>query len=203
MTRHILFGGSFDPIHIGHLIVARAAKEKCNAAGVLLMPARVSPHKMQRPMTAGQHRFNMISLAIKADPAFAVSKVEINRTGPSYTWDTLDALEKAQPDHEFVLLLGWDQLARLGTWYRAEELLARVDVAVLPRGDGTGGKIPRPAGVSARIWRKVLAAVIDTPRIDISSTAIRDRVRRGLSIEYLVPEAVGRYIMRRRLYRAA
>ncbi len=202
MARHILFGGSFDPIHIGHLIVAQAAMEKCRAAGVLFVPARISPHKTHRSITSGAHRLKMISLAIKAQPAFAVSNVEINRPGPSYTWDTLDALEKTHPHHQFVLLLGWDQLSGLGTWYRAEELLARVDVAVLPRGDGAGGKIPRPAGVSSRIWRKVLSAVLDTPRIDISSTAIRDRVRRGLSIEYLVPNTVGRYIHRRRLYRA-
>ena len=143
----------------------------------------------------------MISLAIKGEPAFAVSRVEINRIGPSYTWDTLNSLEQEQPEHQFVLLLGWDQLAGLGTWYRVEELLARVEVAVLPRGDQVGGKIPRPAGVSAGTWRKVLSAVIDTPRIDISSTVIRSRVRRGLSIEYLVPGPVGRYIIRQRLYR--
>lgn len=201
MARHILFGGSFDPIHHGHLIVARAAMEKCRAAGVLFVPARISPHKTHRSITTGAHRLKMISLAIKAQPAFAVSDVEINRPGPSYTWDTLDALEKRHPHYQFMLLLGWDQLTGMGTWYRTEELLARVDVAVLPRGDGAGGKIPRPAGVSARTWRKLLSAVIDTPRIDISSTAIRDRVRRGLSIAYLVPNTVGRYIHRRRLYR--
>ncbi|NNM87960.1 MAG: nicotinate (nicotinamide) nucleotide adenylyltransferase [Phycisphaerae bacterium] len=203
MPRHILFGGSFDPIHHGHLIVARAAMEKCGAAGVLFMPARVSPHKTHRPITDARHRFNMISLAIKAEPAFAVSKVEINRLGPSYTWDTVGVLEKADPDQKFVLLLGWDQLAGLGTWHRVNDLLARVDVMVLPRGDQARGKISRPAGVSARTWRKVLSGVIAAPRLDISSTAIRDRVRRGLSIEYLVPEPVARYIIRHRLYHQA
>ncbi len=203
MARHILFGGSFDPIHHGHLIVARAAMEKCGAAGVVFMPARVSPHKTHRPITDAHHRFNMISLAIKAEPVFAVSRVEINRLGPSYTWDTVNALENAHPDQKFVLLLGWDQLTGMGTWYRVNELLARVDVAVLPRGDQAAGKGLRPAGVSARTWRKLLSAVIDTPRIDISSTAIRDRVRRGLSIAYLVPDPVARYIARHRLYRQA
>lgn len=175
--------------------------EKCGAAGVLFVPARISPHKMHRPITAAHHRVNMIALAIKPEPAFALSKVEINRAGPSYTWDTLIALEKAQPNHQFVLLLGGDQLARLHTWHRVDELLNRVEVAVLPRQEHGKGKTSRPAGMSAGIWRKVVGAVIDTPRIDISSTVIRNRVRQGLSIEYLVPEAVGRYIIRHRLYR--
>lgn len=205
MSHTLLYGGTFDPIHHGHLIASRAACEMLRADRVLLLPARVSPHKTGEPPGAtDDQRREMLRLAIQAgDGIFTVDDREMRREGPSYTFDTIEELQREHPKERYTLLIGSDQLARLHTWHRIEELLERVQVAILSRPSGE----PMERGFAAvqeRLGRDVAdivrKRVLMTPLIDISASNIRFRVRQGMGIGYLVPEAVALYIAAARLY---
>jgi nicotinate-nucleotide adenylyltransferase len=183
-----LFGGSFDPVHHGHLIVARVAAETLGLDEVRFVPAREQPFKRGRHGAAAEHRAVMLELATAGSPGFRVERVELERPGPSYTVDTIAALRAREPAHEFTLLLGADAAAELGAWHRAHELpeLARVVVFGRP---GT----PAPSS-------PLIAASIEVPALDISATEIRRRAGAGLPVRYWVPDAVAEYIARHRLY---
>ena len=205
MALILLYGGTFDPIHVGHLITCRAARELLKADTVLLVPARVSPHKQGDPPGAtDQQRLEMIRLAIADNPEFSVDPRELSRPGPSYTIDTVRELQKERPGDHFTLLLGTDQLAKLHTWHEVDKLLAESGIAFLRRTsevsveDGLAALRRRMGVKTAEHLRQGL---LDTPLIDISATAIRRRVRDGLSISYLVPPLVGQYISQHSLYR--
>lgn len=205
MSHLLLYGGTFDPIHHGHLILARAAREQLRADQVLFLPARLSPHKQDEPPGATDaQRLEMLNLAIQSDPSgFAVDTREFNRGGPSYTFDTLQELKQSRPRDRFTLLIGTDQLAKLHTWHRVGELLQEAKVAILGRPsreplERSFAAVEEHLGaeISARLRQSILL----TPLIEISSTHIRYRVRQGLSIAYLVPESVALYITAARLY---
>jgi nicotinate-nucleotide adenylyltransferase len=183
-----LFGGSFDPVHHGHLIVAQVAREKLGLQVLRFVPAREQPFKRGRHRTSPEHRAAMLSLALGDTPGFDVEQAELNRRGPSYTVDTLDQLRRREPGAEFVLLLGADAAAELPSWHEAHRIqeLARVVVFARP-----GTTVPASAGVSA---------TIEVPAIDISATEIRKRVRQGQSVRYWVPDPVAEYISAHRLY---
>jgi nicotinate-nucleotide adenylyltransferase len=216
----LLYGGTFDPIHHGHLITCQRARELLLADSVLLIPARVSPHKTQAVATASaEHRLAMIRLAIDGIPDFAVDGRELDRPGPSYTIDTIEELHREQNGkrHHFTLLLGMDQLPKLHSWRRAGDLLNPdktdnpLGLAILLRSDPNANHpldseieegllaIEKSLGKGAR--DHVARSFLGTPRIDISATDIRDRVRRGLPIDFLVPPAVAAYIRQHGLYR--
>ena len=183
-----LLGGSFDPVHHGHLIVARVAAEALRLDELRFVPAREQPFKRGRHAAPAADRAVMLELAIAGSPGFAVERAELERPAPSYTVDTLEALRTREPAARFTLLLGADAAAELPGWHRAAELpgLARIVVFGRP-----GSPVPASA---------LIAGAIEVPAIDISATDIRRRVRAGLPIRYWVPDAVAEYMVRHRLY---
>lgn len=183
-----IFGGTFDPPHIGHLIVAQDAHAALNLDRVIFVPAAVPPHKRTVRITAAAIRLEMLRAAIAGNPIFDVDDLELRREGPSYTVDTLRALRARTPEATLVLLLGADQYRDLHTWHESAEIRRLAEIAVLARGGVTlADGVP----------------VTDVTRIDVSGSAIRRRVAEGLPIRYLVPEPVERLIAKYGLYRAA
>jgi nicotinate-nucleotide adenylyltransferase len=202
----VLFGGSFDPVHNGHLIVARALAEARGFGRITLVPAAQAPHKTRRP-TGADHRLAMLRLAVAGDPLFDISEIELHRPGPSYTVQTLRALRAEHgPKTRLHWVIGADMLEDLASWREAPQVLAMAELAIAsrPPWDRRCDEIldALAAGFGAENADKLRRAVVPTPLVDISSTDIRQRVRRGLSVRYLVPEAVRRYIEEHGLYQA-
>jgi len=198
MIRLGILGGTFDPPHIAHLVMADQARSQLNLSCVFLIPAGQPPHKVGRPVTPIEHRLAMTQLAIADDPSLALSRVDVDRPGPHYTADTLALLRAAHPDDELYLLIGSDSLRDLMTWRDPARVVARARLAVMRRPDAEPdirtleSALP---GISARMdW-------VDAPWLDISSHDIQRRVRAGLSIRHLVPAAVEQYIVEHGLYR--
>ncbi len=183
-----LFGGSFDPVHHGHLIVARVAAEALGLAAVRFVPAREQPFKVGLHAAPPAHRVAMLELAVAGSPGFEVERAELERPGPSYTVDTLRELRAKDPSLGLTLLLGADAANELETWHQADGILALAEVVVFARAG-----VPVPA--SPLITRR-----IDVPAIEISATEVRRRVREGRSIRYWVPDSVAEYVSRHRLY---
>ena len=183
-----LFGGSFDPVHHGHLIVARVAAETLGLGELRFVPAREQPFKRGRHAAPAERRAAMLELAVAGEPGFAVESAELDRPGPSYTVDTLRALREREPGRPLTLLLGADAAAELGAWHSADELPALARIVVFAR---PGSPVPDSPLVSQ---------VIPVPAIDISATAVRRRAREGRPLRYWVPDAVAEYILRHRLY---
>jgi nicotinate-nucleotide adenylyltransferase len=182
-----ILGGSFDPIHHGHLILAHAAKEELGLNRVLFIPANKSPHKTDTKPATAEDRLEMVRLAIEGEEGFEVSDVELRRPAPSYTVETLRELKKSHPQDEFVLLIGADNVATFDTWREPEEIRHLAQIAVLDRA----------GSAAAHDWPTVRRLV------DISSTDIRARAADGRSIRYLTPDAVCDYIATHSLYRTA
>ena len=183
-----LFGGSFDPVHHGHLIVAQVVREALHLDTVRFVPAREQPFKQGRHRSSPEDRAAMLSLAIAGMPGFELERVELDRPGPSYTVNTLRTLRDREPEAGFVLLLGADAAAELSAWREADRIPELAQIAVFAR---PGAAIPSSPGISH---------VVNTPAIDISATEVRRRVRHGLPTRYWVPEPVAEYISRHRLY---
>lgn len=200
--RIALFGGSFDPVHIGHLICARAVREQAGLDRVIFIPARQPPHKPGRALAPATDRLEMLRLAIASEDGFDVSDHELTRPGPSYTLYTVEHFQRLLGEAaEVFWIIGSDSVPELPTWHRIDELLQRCVMLVARR----PGWDPRcldelrsrlnPAHVE-RLARHVLP----TPVIDVSATDIRRRIAEGRSIRYLTPEAVIDYIRSRSLY---
>ena len=187
-----IFGGSFDPPHVAHLAVAEAARDRLGLDLVLWIPAATPPHKQGRTMEEAYHRLAMTRLAVAGNPAFAVSGIEAERGGVSYTVETVRALQQAHPGTDFRLLLGGDSLAQFASWREPEEILRRVPLVVYPR---PGADL---ADVAPAVMAR--ATVVDRPLLDPSSTAIRRLLRAGHSARYLVPDAVLAYVAEHGLY---
>jgi nicotinate-nucleotide adenylyltransferase len=205
MAHTIVYGGTFDPIHHGHLITAQSARELLGADRVVFVPARISPHKLDRVSASGDHRLAMIERAIAGNPYFFADGRELVREGPSYTFDTLAALRREQPEERWTLLMGADQLPKLHTWHRIGEFFEgaeRIEVAVLRRQSPISGDVWRAlAGqLGASVAERLAAAQLATPFIEISATEIRRRVGAGLPIDYLVPLSIAEYIREHGLY---
>lgn len=187
-----IFGGSFDPPHLGHLIVAQDACVGLGLDRVLWMPAAVPPHKQDREVTPPSVRLEMVGAAIAGDARFAVSEAEVRRPGPSWTVETLRGLRASEGDAELLLLLGADQYREFHTWREPEAILELARIVVLSREGEMGDEGP---AASLEHRRQPVT------RIDISSTAIRRRVARGEPIRYLVRPEVEAIIRRENLYR--
>lgn len=198
MGRILLFGGTFDPIHHGHLRTAHAARQETAATSVLLIPAAQSPHKPNTFPASAIHRLAMIRLAIAGDSALEVSDIDILRAPPSYTFDTVTALTHMHPRSELILLMGADQLPRFHAWYKISELLELVTVAVLQRPGHTADLSIVTQTLGPRLAQRI--KLLSTPLIDISATDIRNRIIAGEPISDLVPTAVERYIHEHNLY---
>ena len=196
-----IFGGTFDPIHIAHLAVAEAARDTFDLRRVLFIPAAQPPHKPGRMITAVEHRLAMVEAAVAANPAFEVSRIEVDRAGPSYTVDTLAALCEADPGDRLALILSEESFAELPTWHEPQRILRLVAaVIVAPRGgyESYDAKVvlPEPGPAPADV------VVLDGPHIRLSASEIRERAGSGRSIRYLVPDAVAAYIGDHALYRS-
>lgn len=183
-----LFGGSFDPVHHGHLIVGQVAAEKLKLDSLRFVPAREQPFKAGRHGTSSEHRAAMLSLALQGTRGFSVDRSELNRPGPSYTVDTLRQLHEREPRADFVLLLGADAALDLPAWREADRLPELARIAVFARPGTPVPSLP---------W---ITAAIEVPAIDISATEVRRRARQGQSLRYWVPDPVAEYIVAHRLY---
>ena len=185
-----VFGGTFDPPHLGHLVVASDACEALELGRVLWIPSAVPPHKLRTVRAPAEARLEMVRAAIQGDPRFEADDVELRRAGPSYTVDTLRELASRHPGDELVLLIGADNLREIPGWREPGEILRLARVAVLSR-DGAG--VPPDAAIPA--------TAVAVTRVDVSATEVRRRAAAGETIRYLVPDAVRALVERRELYR--
>jgi nicotinate-nucleotide adenylyltransferase len=183
-----LFGGSFDPVHIGHLVVAEAAGETLGAV-VRFLPAREQPLKRAAHEATPDQRAEMLALAVAGNPRLRVERIELTLPPPSYTVRTLRALTEREPGNRFTLLLGADAARDLSEWHDVAALPALADIVVFARPGASPPTHP------------LIGRVIEVPALAVSATLVRERVRRGRSIRYLVPDAVREYIAAHGLYR--
>ena len=199
----LLFGGSFDPIHFGHLIVSRFVAERIEAERVVLIPGASPPHKQAHRLAAAGDRLAMCRLAVESDPGFEVSDWEAGQAGLNYTLHTIHHFRDVlAADTALCWLIGMDSLLELGTWYRVGELVDSCTILTAARPGYESPDLSRlGASLSPAQLDKLERHILESPRIDISATDIRDRVRAGRGIRYLVPEAVRQYIAERQLYR--
>lgn len=201
-----VFGGSFDPVHVGHLIAAESAREQARLDRVVFVPAAAPPHKPNRMLADGRHRLEMLTLAIGGHDAFSVSPVEIDRGGTSYTIDTLTTLAAAHPADTLVLLLGPDALAGLPTWREPRRIAALAEIVPVERDALDDLSAATVAGgladlLGAEAAAALLARRVRMPAIGIRATDLRASVAAGRSIRYRTPRAVERYIATHDLYR--
>ena len=194
-----IMGGTFDPIHLGHLATAEAVRECFALDEILFIPAARPPHKLGKPVTDEHHRLAMTTLATRSNKFFRVSDMELKRTGLSYTLDTMNELHKTfGSSTELFFIIGADSLADLSKWHASRELVRKCHfIATTRQGvDVDFSAVESFFGATARehIHR------VTTPGLEISSTDIREKARLGRSIKYLVPEVVEEYILREKLY---
>lgn len=205
MARRVgLYGGSFNPIHVGHLIVARSVAEQLALERVDFLPSAAPPHKRPLDLIAAEHRATMVRLAIAGEACFAASDIDLVRPGPTFTIDTIRQWKSAHPDCEPVWIIGGDSLVELPTWRDAGQLVdeCRIVTATRPlECDLDWLPIEKALGHSRA--DRLREGVLTTPVIDVSATGIRRRVGEGRSIRYLVPDAVADYIERHGLYRTS
>jgi nicotinate-nucleotide adenylyltransferase len=193
-----IIGGTFDPIHVGHLIMAEEARVQLGLERVIFVPAGLPPHKLDWDISQAEHRLAMVELAIASNPRFSVSRIDIERSGPCYTVETIELLQKEWGPEEIYFIMGSDSLAEILTWHEPERLIKLCYLAVVKRPgydadlEELENHLP---GISSRV------RFVNAPLVGISSTDIRRRVREGLPIKYQVPEAVEDYIYKHGLYR--
>ena len=193
-----VFGGTFDPPHLGHLILAAEALNQLKLSRVLWVLTPNPPHKSDRPITPLHHRMEMLRRAIELAPGFELSTIEVDRPGPHYTLDTLDLLQIRNPSTRFVLLIGGDSLQNLPTWYHPEELIAAAYAF---------GVMRRPGDeIDTETLEKTLPGLknklrfIETPQLEISSSTIRERIANGGHYRFYLPAGVYDYIRKNLLY---
>jgi nicotinate-nucleotide adenylyltransferase len=190
-----ILGGTFDPVHVGHLVIAEQARDQLALDQVLFIPAGEPWRKADRAITSAEHRLAMLRLAINGNEAFAISDIELRRPGPSYTADTLAALAGERLDDSFWFIVGADALQDMKHWRDPERITAHARIAAAPRAGAATVSIDGTPIPAERIDE------FECPAMHISSTDIRARVRGGRSVRYLLPEGVRRYITENRLYR--
>ncbi len=186
-----MYGGTFNPIHVAHLIAAEAVFEELYLDEVWFMPAHIPPHKQDHTILDSDHRLRMLQLALTPYAEFKVSTYELEKATVSYTFETMSALIKTYVDHQFYFIIGGDHLANLPKWYRYEELLALVPFVAVKR--------PHHHFDLSQAWMEHIH-VVDMPQIDLSSTEIRQRCKDKRSIRFLVPDVIDTYIKEHQLY---
>jgi nicotinate-nucleotide adenylyltransferase len=194
-----ILGGAFNPPHIGHLVCAQEALLQLELEKVVFMPVGKAPHRELEGDPGAEARLELVELAIADDSRFEVSRLEIERSGPSYTSDTLRTLREESPDDELFLILGGDQAAALASWHEPEEVLALAQLAVVERTNWSRNAIGITIG---RLKGAERIRYIDMPIIQVSSSVVRRRVAAGLPVRYLVPDTVASYIAEHGLYGA-
>jgi nicotinate-nucleotide adenylyltransferase len=197
-----VFGGTFDPVHHGHLILAEQAREQGSLDEVWFIPAPRPPHKSETALTRFEQRVEMLHLALAGNPAFRVDEMEKARPGPSYTVETLSELRQRHPGHEFFLLIGSDTLADLPDWREPRRVLEQATLLVNVRPNSPLPDLARlRQQLSMPPEEPLRMQVLEAPLIDISSRELRRRAAVGRSLRYFLPRAVEIYILEKRLYR--
>ena len=195
-----VLGGTFDPVHLGHIMMAEEAKASLDLSEVLLVPVGQPMSKPSEKVTPAKHRIEMLRLAVAGSPHLKVSTVEIERQGPSYTADTIDGMRKMYGSgDEIYFILGWDSLAQLPDWHEPSRLVSLCYLVAVPRPGWARPRLKALEGVLPGISKKVI--FLDRPKVDISATAIREMAANGESIDHLVPKPVAEYINKNKLYR--
>ena len=198
-TRIGVLGGTFDPIHYGHLVIAEEARVQLHLQRVLFVPAGTPPHKLHERYSSADARRRMVELAIASNPRFEISLVELTREGPSYSVDTLRLLHKELgPDADFYFIMGLDSLAGILTWYEPQQLLELCYIVAASR-PGYGVDLNALEDILPGISTHTI--LLKTPELNISASNLQQRVREGLPIKYQTPEPVEEYIYRHELYR--
>jgi nicotinate-nucleotide adenylyltransferase len=195
-----IFGGTFDPIHMGHLILAEQCRDQASLDEVWFLPSFHPPHKADRPITRFEQRCDMIELAIAGHPAFRLERIEKQLPPPSYTAETLAELHRQHPDHKFSLLMGSDGLPDLPMWYEPKRVIERASLVVVPRPGvmlWTTERLAKALGVEVSAVRLRFVAC---PMIEIASRELRRAMADGMSIRYMLPRAVEEYTRERKLY---
>lgn len=192
-----VLGGTFDPVHLGHQVLAECSREQLGLEQVLWVPAGDPWRKVGRRVTPAEHRQAMVRLANEGNPAFGLCSLEVERRGPSYSVDTLEELRRQYPAGELFFVMGLDALRDLPNWREPERLIRLAPIAAALRGERRPSKAALERllpGLSRRVvW-------VEMPRIDVSASELRRRAARGQSLQYLVPDKVGAYIRQQRLY---
>jgi nicotinate-nucleotide adenylyltransferase len=197
-----IFGGTFDPVHLGHLILAEQCREQAALDQVLFVPAALPPHKLEQTLTPFAQRVEMLSLAISGQPAFRIDELEKDRSGPSYTVDTLMKLQQARPGDELCFILGSDSLHDLPLWYQPRRILELATLLVVARADW-------PTFSAEELKQSLQLAddfplryqIVEAPLITIASRDIRRRIAEGRSVRYMIPRAVEAYVEDKGLYK--
>ena len=200
-----ILGGTFDPVHLGHLIVAEQARVRLDLDRVIFIPAGQPWLRAEQPAADGPDRLRMVELAVKSNPAFEASSQEVDRPGPTYTVDTLEVLKEEfsrelGPDTVLHCIIGMDALEQFHRWKDPERLVELCHLAVVNRPGYQGVDVNEVVGRYPKAGTRL--TLLNVPRIEISSTEIRKRVSEGISIRYLVPDSVEGYIREQGLYRA-
>lgn len=198
----ILFGGTFDPVHTGHIEVVQFVAEKIGTSKVILIPANRSPHKFSPPKASGQDRLRMLSLATQGKSLFEVSDCELKRPGPSYTLDTVNYFRQQYgADAQFYWLIGADMVKDLPKWYKIDELMDQCNVCVMLRAGFDRPDFDNlPETIHREQIKKLKQNIVETPLIDISSTVIRSKIASGESVADMLCPAVAEYIRQNKLY---
>jgi nicotinate-nucleotide adenylyltransferase len=198
-----VFGGTFDPIHLGHLVIAEQAREQAALDEVWFLPSSTPPHKRSQPLTPFDRRADMIELAIAGNRTFRLERIELEREGPSYTADTLSVLHERHPHSELFWLIGSDCLPDLPTWYQPQRIIAQATLLVATRPDWPmwtteqlRDALKLPADAPIRMQ------VVNVPQVDFASRDIRRRIASGMSVRYMLPNGVLAYIQDKGLYRS-
>ncbi len=201
MMKHIgIMGGTFNPVHIAHLILAEAASEKYAFDETWFMPSKHPPHKPETGIVADEHRLAMLELAISGNDKFYVSDIELIRDGLTYTADTLDELHKQFPDYRFSFIIGGDSVSQFINWYKPEQICKLCHIVAAGRGNYTKTEIIEHCN---NIRNRFNANIdyLDIPSMEISSSQIRDMIKNNHSVRYYLPDSVIEYIIKHNLYK--
>ncbi|MES2788195.1 MAG: nicotinate-nucleotide adenylyltransferase [Planctomycetota bacterium] len=194
-----IYGGTFDPVHLGHLLLAETCREQCRLDRVIFIPAGVPPHKQGRELTAGPLRANMLEFALAGCPEFSVDRSEIKRSGPSYTVETLRNLQQNYPTDELFFLMGADSLVEFPQWKEPREIATLAGLIVVNRGTQAP---PELESLIPELGAEAVARIqlVTMPGIEISASDLRRRSQQGYSLRYLTPRAVERFIIEHKVY---
>jgi len=197
--RQGILGGTFDPIHLGHIHIAYEAIYKLNLEKIIFMPSGNPPHKTDKKITSGKERYAIIKEAIKNQPYFEVSDYEINKNGMSYTYETLEYLNGKYKNVKWYFITGADCLAYLDKWKNVQRILDNCTFVVFKRSGFSNKDIEKYKSYIEQTYNKEII-YLDIPLIEISSTDIRDRIKNNKEYNYLLPEGIGKYIIENKFY---
>nr|WP_308741931.1 nicotinate-nucleotide adenylyltransferase [uncultured Anaerocolumna sp.] len=200
MSKVGIMGGTFNPIHMAHLILAESAYEQLQLDKILIMPSKKPPHKLHEPIVSDHHRKEMVKLAIEGNPHFELSLMELEREGITYTADTLRQLAKDFPENEYYFILGWDSLQQIEKWRDPDVILRLSHIVAAGRYRSPKDKIEQQAHHLEEMYHGKIH-LLEIPNMDLSSEMLREHIKEGKSIRYYVPSQVAQYIQEHGLYK--